>query len=279
MTPIARGPWPFFILALCWTWFFWILAAATGTSARSPWGIALVVVGLLGPMLGGIGFSYVTRDDESWREYWWRVIDPRRIPARWFLVILLFAPCLMAAAILIDIVLGNASTLPQIEKRLTPFYISPLTVIPFLLHVLIYGPLPEELGWRGYVLDRLQARWTALAASLILGSIWALWHLPLFFIKDMNPHYSQGPWSLWFWLFMVEVVATAVIYTWIFNNTRRSTLAAIMFHFVTNATAELINATAEINLYSTLLWVIAAITVVFWWGASTLTRREGMMRN
>lgn len=265
------SPWTFFVLVICWTWAFWILAAAAGTSAQSGPGMALVVAGLLGPMLGGIGFTYATQDREGWREYWSRVIDPRRIPARWFPVIFLFAPCLMAAAVLIDIALDDTSTLAQIGNRVGPLFTTPLAVVPFLLRVLIYGPFPEELGWRGYVLDRLQARWSALASSLILGAVWALWHLPLFFIRDMNPHHSHGAWSLWFWLFMAEVVAMGIIYTWIFNNTRRSTLAAMIFHFMGNLAAELANVTAGTNLYSTVLWIAAAVAIAVW-GAGTFTR-------
>ena len=87
-------------------------------------------------------------------------------------------------------------------------------------------------------------------------------------------HYDQGAWSPWFWLFMVQVIASAVIFTWIFNNTRRSTLAAILFHFMINLTAELANLTGRTNFYSTLLWIIAAIAVVRFWSAATLTRRE-----
>ena len=268
------SPWLFFVLVFFWTWFFWILAAALRISAQSAMGIALEVLGLLGPMLGGIGFSYFTGDNESWREYWSRIVDPKRIPAKWYLVIFLFVPVLMTIAVLLDVALGGSAVLAQIGKRVTPFLSTPLTIIPFALHLFIYGPFPEELGWRGYVLDRLQARWNALVSSLILGAIWALWHLPLFYIKDTYPHYSQGAWSLWFWLFMVEVIPTAVIYTWIFNNTRRSTLAAILFHFTSNVTAELTNATAGTNFYSTLLWIIAALAVVALWGAGTLTRRE-----
>jgi membrane protease YdiL (CAAX protease family) len=218
-------------------------------------------------MLGGIGFTYFTLDDESWREYWSRIVDPKRIPAKWLLVIFLFAPCLMAIAVLLDVALSDNTVLTKIGERMMPFISAPLTAVPFLLRVFIYGPFPEELGWRGYVLDQLQAKYNALMSSLILGAIWALWHLPLFFIKDMNPHYSQGAWSTWFWLFMGEVIATAVIYTWIFNNTCRSTLAAIIFHFMGNVTAEFSNTTSGTNFYSTLLWIVAAITAVSLWGA------------
>jgi CAAX protease family protein len=276
--PLIASPWSFFIFVFCWTWFFWILAAAWRISAHSVLGTALVVVGLLGPMLGGIGFTFLTRDNEGWREYWSRIVDPKRIPAKWYPVIFLFAPCLMAIAILLDIALNGNAVLAQIGNRVSPFISAPYTVAPFLLRAAIYGPFPEELGWRGYVLDRLQAKWNALVSSLILGGIWALWHLPLFYIKDMNPHYSHGAWSLWFWLFMMEVVPIAIIYTWIFNNTRRSTLAAILFHFVSNITAELSNATTGTNFYATLLWSVAAVIVVASWGATTLTRCDGRGR-
>jgi membrane protease YdiL (CAAX protease family) len=260
----------FFVLVFCWTWSFWIAAAVLGVSAQSALGIALEVLGLLGPMLGGIGFTYFTQSKETWLEYWSRIIDPKRIRLNWCLIIFLLVPGLYAVAMLLDVASG-APVL--VQERLTPYLSAPLTIVPFLLRVFIYGPVPEELGWRGYALDRLQARWNALVSSLVLGAIWAIWHVPLFFIKD-TLFYNQGIWSLWFWLFVVEVIPTAVIYTWIFNNTRRSTLAAILFHFMSNVSAEFANVTDRTNLYQTLLWIIAAIVVVALWGAGTLTRRE-----
>ena len=262
--------WLFFGAVFCWTWFFWILAAALATSALSPLGIALEVLGLLGPMLGGISFAYFTLSKEGWIEYWSRIVDPRRIRAKWYLIIFFLVPGLYAVAVLLDVASGGSAALLAGEK-MTPFLSAPATIAPFLFGVLIYGPLPEELGWRGYALDRLQARWNALVSSLVLGAIWSLWHLPLFFIRDTLFH-SQGAWSSWFWLFVVLVVPTAVIYTWIFNNTRRSTLAAILFHFMSNLTAELANVTDRTNLYSTLLWIVAAVVVVGFWGPGTLTR-------
>jgi membrane protease YdiL (CAAX protease family) len=235
----------------------------------------LLLLGLFGPMVSGICCTYLTQGKEGRREYWSRIVDPTRIPAKWYLVIFLFVPVLMAIAVLLDIASGGNGTLAEVGKRVAPFFSAPWAIVPFALGVFVRGPFPEELGWRGYVLDRLQSRWNALVSSLILGAIWALWHLPLFFIPDMI-HSAQGVWSPWFWQFMAGVIPMAVILTWIFNNTRRSTLAAILFHFVANVTYELANVTPGTNLYSTLLWIIAAIAVVALWGAGTLTRRESV---
>jgi CAAX protease family protein len=262
----------FFAVVFAWSWFFWFLAAALGVSVNTPLGSGLMHTGLLGPMLGGIGFAYYTRSREEWREYWWRIIDPRRIPAPWFLVISLFTPALLGIAVLLDLASHGAGVLQEIECRAAPFLSSPWMIVPFAAHVLVYGPFPEELGWRGYVLDRLQARWNALTSSLILGALWALFHFPLFFMRDADPHYTQGVWSPWFWQFMIGILPSTIIYTWIFNNTRRSTFAAILFHFVSNFTYLFANTTAGTNLYSTLLLIVAAVGVVVFWGSDSLTR-------
>jgi uncharacterized protein len=97
-------------------------------------------------------------------------------------------------------------------------------------------------------------------------------------MTDHMIHYTQGVWSPWFWQFIVGVIPMAVILTWIFSNARRSTLAAILFHFIANATYELGNVTARTNFYSTLLWIVAVIAVVTFWGADTLMRRECPLR-
>ncbi len=268
----ASSPWLFFGAAFSWTWFFWIVAAASGASILTAAGRALIWLGLLGPMLSGIAFTYLTQDRAGRREYWARIVDLRRIPIRWYLTIFLLMPLPIAISLVLDV--GAVRALAHVEAAVSPLLAAPLTIAPFLVGTFFYGPVPEELGWRGYALDRLQARWNALVSSLILGAIWALWHLPLFYVKDADPHYTQGPWSPWFWMFMAQVVATAVIFTWVFNNTRRSTLAAILVHFIVNLAAGLAGLTVRANVYCTVLWVVAAIAVVAIWGPATLTRRE-----
>jgi membrane protease YdiL (CAAX protease family) len=230
----------------------------------------LLILGLLGPAVGGMSFTRLTVSRECRRDYWWRIVDPKRIRARWYLVICFFAPALIGVALLADIGLGEKLALEPIENMVGSLLSSPLAIGSFALGTLVYGPLPEELGWRGYALGRLQERYNALSSSLILGTIWALWHLPLFYVRGTT-HYSHGAWSAWWWLFLAQTIAVAVIFTWIFNNTRRSTLGAILFHLVVNAAYVVAGLTPRANACAALLWFIAAAAVVAYWGADTLT--------
>ena len=90
----------------------------------------------------------------------------------------------------------------------------------FLYEVLFNG---EEFGWRGYALPRLQVRRSALVASLIIGAVWAFWHVPKF-LTSGEPHDTS------FWFFAVNMIANAVLYTWVFNKTRGSLLLMLLLH-------------------------------------------------
>ena len=101
------------------------------------------------------------------------------------------------------------------------------------LVMVLGGPLQEEFGWRGYALDRLQARYSALIASILLGIIWASWHLPLFFIAGS----AQQGIELSF--YHVSLIGIAIIMTWFHNNTKASILTALLAHALINSISEL----------------------------------------
>jgi hypothetical protein len=124
-------------------------------------------------------------------------------------------------------------------------------------------PILEELGWRGYALDRLQLEWSALSASVILGVVWALWHLPLFFIEGSYQHDSVGFATTGFWLFMAGIVALSAVFTWIYNNTERSITGIIVLHGWVNFTAEII-VVPDLLYYG--LWFVLAGAIVAIWG-------------
>ena len=261
------NPWYFFSLALGWSWFFWILAILLGTGVKTALGIVLALLGLLGPLVAGISSVYTTRDKTVRRDYWRRITDVKKIGTKWYIVIFLFAPVLTALAFALDILAGGSGA--AWEEPAVRFISAPWTIIPFILSILLVGPM-EEFGWRGYVLDRLQEKWSALSSGLILGCVWSLWHLPLFFIPDTY-QYNLGAGSASFWLFMLGIVPLSVLFTWIFNNTARSTLAAMLFHFMINFTGELVALTPRAEFYSILLWTVAAVGVTAIGGRRTLS--------
>jgi membrane protease YdiL (CAAX protease family) len=268
--PGLASPWIFFVATFVWTWSFWGLAIALGVSMESAAGFPLLFLGVIGPAVMGIAFTYLTRDRDGRRDYWKRVVDFRRIGARWWLVILLSAPLANGLAALLDATTGGGGTTwgeTALNALANPFAI----LLSIVFSTLI--PFIEELGWRGYVLDRLQDKWSALVASSILGVIWSLWHLPLFFIQG-SYQAGLGVGTLAFWSFMIGIVPLTLLFTWIFNNTRRSTLAVILFHGMVNFTGELIALSIRADAMATMLWFVAAAAITILWGADNLRRTE-----
>jgi membrane protease YdiL (CAAX protease family) len=94
-----------------------------------------------------------------------------------------------------------------------------MEIIPMVAILLVFsGPVGEEIGWRGFALPRLLEKYSALTASLILGSVWAVWHLPLILVGDFTAYGAFMP------------VIAAIVFTWVSQNTKGSVLLAILMH-------------------------------------------------
>jgi len=107
----------------------------------------------------------------------------------------------------------------------------------------------------------MQARWSVLVASLILGVFWSLWHLPLFFIAG-SYQASLGIGTPAFWLFFLGIVPLTVVFSWIYNNTQRSALAVLLLlHAMVTFTGQLFAITPRADTFSIMLWCIAAIII------------------
>ena len=262
-------PWLFLGLTLGLTWLLEFAAVVTQASIPG-WAVtALHYLGGLMPVAVAAGLSWLKHDEAFRHDFWRRVIDFRRIGLGWYAVIFLYAPVKSGIAALMDVLLGGGGMAPE---TLTRFLEQPHVLVPTLIFWLLFGPVPEEPGWRGYALDGLQARRGALAASLVVGAVWSLWHLPLFFIEGTWQATSVGLGTRRFWLYVLTIVVEAVLYTWIYNNTNRSTLAAILFHFSGNAFGELFALSGRAEMYSLFVAVAVTVGVVGWWGAGTLAR-------
>jgi membrane protease YdiL (CAAX protease family) len=239
----STGLWPYFGLTFGWSFFFWGITVLTGVSPDSFPGNLLLILGGGGPPIAAILLTLRDNDPDRPRDYRQRIIDFKRIPPRWFGVIFLTAPLtILLAALTYKLLAGDSISFPTVDDYLS----NPLRLLPFAIGILLFGPLPEELGWRGFALDRLQARWSGLSASLILAIIWGIWHIPLFLIPDTYQN-EIGFGTAGFWYFVVALIPETILMTWVFNNTHRSTLAAILFHFMTNFTGQFIDPLQDID--------------------------------
>jgi membrane protease YdiL (CAAX protease family) len=181
------------------------------------WGFVLASVTMTELTLGKEGVISLLKRYLQWRVQW-----------RWYLAALLLEPLLITLGVYGNaLVTGVAPDYSQVmaTKIFGQSATLWLFILPFFLTDFISNG--EEIGWRGYVLPRLQARYSVLTSTLILGVIWGFWHLPKYLT-----HFSLVSFAC----FMVHSMAAAFLYTWIFNGTKGSLLLVTLLHASSNAT-------------------------------------------
>src|SRR3569832_109049 len=217
-------PAAFFTLAFALSWLPWLGAA---WFSRQPDGltgsIALELAGLLGPFVSAL----LLLRGPMWRDFAARLVDVRRLNWATLPVTILVMPAAAIAAVWISTRTGHSA--------------DQLRVIPDLagmLPIMVLAPLIEELGWRGYGVDALRARFGMRIATLLFAVLWAVWHWPLFLIAHsyQNDLLQMSP--LYVANFFVSVIPAAIIANWLYWKHHRLIPAAILFHFMLDAVAE-----------------------------------------
>ena len=216
---------PFFALTYAISWAIWLPMAASSQGLTGLQVPSLIgPIASFGPSLAALALTYLWGGREGLRRLLGRAIAWRAGPG-WYAVALLGPPLIGFAAVAISGLLGSSALVFPSTDQLA-------MVFPVFLYVLLLGgPLGEELGWRGYAQSLLQSRFGPLATSLVLGIVWGLWHLPLFWIGGSVQ--SEIP----LWGFMAQIVGSTLIYTWIHNGTGGSVLMAMLFHASGNTAA------------------------------------------
>jgi len=150
-----------------------------------------------------------------------------RVGVRWYLVTLIGVQVLMLVAYVV--VPGALDDFVARDWSFVPFYLSEAAFTLFLAG----GPLLEEGGWRGFALPRLQRLHGPLVGTIILGTLWSLWHGWIF----VGPLAVTGPGATFvsvstaFVLFTIGLIGLSIVMTWVLNNTGGSVLMAILLHW------------------------------------------------
>lgn len=272
----------FVLLAFAFSWGVWVpvaLAARAG-DPLAPRAVAQLA-GAFGPSLAAVALVTYAGGPAGLVDLL-RGLTRWRVPARWYAVALLLPPALALAGVGLSILFGTQfpdfSRPPVLELYPLPEEagaVGPLVLLPavFLQNALLGSSMGEELGWRGYALPRLQTERSALGSSLLLGLVWAAWHLPLgLFPGGLVP---GGPgWGGSLPAFLLGIVADAVLFTWMYNGTGGSLLLALLFH-ASIATSGLFIPAASVHplVVPALTW-LGVLVVVRTYGPETLARGD-----
>ena len=222
---LARHPLVFFfVIAYAGTWLLEMPYVLSEDGAgllpfSSPllaWVLSPASV-FMGPFLAAFVMTGITEGREGVGRFLRRFVL-WQVGLRWYLFALVGIPVIaVLSVVVVPGVLGSFQGLAAM---------APLSLLGIFVYVFFLGgALGEEPGWRGFALPRLQSLHGPLLGTLILGPLWALWHLPLFLT----------PWNTLTTLnvvvFVLATTCLAIIYTWVFNNTKGSLLIAILLHW------------------------------------------------
>jgi CubicO group peptidase (beta-lactamase class C family)/membrane protease YdiL (CAAX protease family) len=252
----------FFALAYVFSWLLW-LAPAFGL--RGPVGVVLVYVGVFGP---AIAAATITRLTGGSLRAWLRELVRFRARPRWYAAIIGFPLVIVAALTGAFVVTGGTIETSLLGERLAGY-------LPILVVYTLAG-VGEEPGWRGFALPRLQERLTPVRATLVVGSLWAFWHLPLLAAADEPSHGLNAlPLVGVSVLFVVAIVGYAFFYTYLWNRTRNVWLAILLHGSVTAANGAFVLMPSDEQVggtYAHLQVLTTAIVVLF---ALVLVRATG----
>ena len=251
----SRSPLKFIILVFALSVPFWLIGAVTRLQLIP--GLSVSALGAFCPLMAALILVYRENKTAGMNELLKKSFDYRRIRAKvWSAPIILLMPAVMAVAYGLTHWLGSPLPAPQVPV---------LTVLGLFLAFFV-GALGEELGWSGYVTEPMQARWNALQAGILLGLVWAAWHV----IPYMQAQRSAA----WIGGAILFTVATRILMVWLYNNTGGSVFGAALFHAMLNVSWFVfpIYGSYLDPRISALVAIFLAAFVTAVWGPQTLAR-------
>ena len=176
---ISRFPWLFLMLGFAISWAVWIPVAFTGKDYQSSaFLLTAVLVGAFGPGLAAIILTYSSRDLDKISDFRDQIFDYHRIRPGWLLIILATWPAFHGIAIGITTMLGE----PIPRSAFLQELIQQPNTLPIVIFLYLIQAGIEEIGWRGYLQDKLGDIFGPGRGSILVGVIQTVWHLPLFLV-------------------------------------------------------------------------------------------------
>lgn len=221
----------FFIITLAWTWGFGFAPVFMGIEG-TPLGTFLFYFGGGAPSVTALFIVFLTYSKEQRKDYFMRCFSFRYMGIKWLVITVLFFTLISVIAIWSGVhILGYEMPGMNYIHAIIQY---PLNLFLVLFFSVISGPLNEEFGWRGYALDRLFVRFGFTRATLLLGFIWGIWHLPWYFTPGQAQYdlLQNSLFNAIMYIPSVMLLNFAISYVYI--KTKRSILAGALVHMFGN---------------------------------------------
>lgn len=221
----------FFVITFVWTWGFGFAPLVLGLEGTTI-GTFLFYFGGGAPSVTALFIVFLTYSKEEKRDYFIRCFSFRYMGLKWLVFTIIFFTLISLLGLIISVKLLKLE-MPRMDF-IYAIIRNPVNILPILLISLVSGPLNEEFGWRGYSLDKLFARFGFVGATLILGFIWGIWHLPWYFTPG-QAQYDLLQTSLFdAILFIPAIMMLNFVVSFVYIKTRRSILAGALAHMFGN---------------------------------------------
>jgi uncharacterized protein len=256
----------FYLLLFPYSWFFWGTAIFSLQAFTSFSGKLLLFCGLIGPLVITL---FLIRNIELKRKekLLAQVYDYKRITVNGYIQLFLLPIIITAISILLSVLFGYSLTQFNPDPLVT---FSILSFLIFLASTFLIGPLPEEIGWRGYLLDAWLEKYSPLKASLLVGLVWATWQLPLFFFIGY-PLHRDAVQPLFVLFYLLTIFPKSIVFTFFYMRFNRSILAAILLHFSINFMLLILHVELVTVLFELILWSIVAALIIKKYGFTPRT--------
>jgi uncharacterized protein len=250
----------FYSLAIVIPWAFWILAGYIShlTPADSYYTLLSSIIGFLGllsPAL--VAFFMTLKNSELRNDILKRFFNFRSIKRVYLFItcFLMLASILLAQAI--SLLFGYSPSQFTIPGHFT--FSSGIFPVWFIL---IIAPVLEELAWHSYGTDSLRNRFNLFTTSIIFAIFWALWHLPLSFIKG----YYQSNLVDSGWIhslnFVVSLIPYVLLMNWLYYKTGRNILVAIVFHITAGFFNEIFATHPDSKVIQTVILLVLTLFII-----------------
>ena len=254
-----RKPWIFFLLTFAYSWLLWLPSILSGWGVEIPFDVAVytavvVPIGAFAPLFAALTLIFQKGRWAGVKAFLRQAVDFRAKPLFYLLALLLPIVIHLCAHYLAPLMgFEVADTLFPTDLPVSPI----IMAIPYFFLMIFIGGGQEEFGWRGYAQQPLQDRFGVIPASLLIGVVWGLWHLPLWVMPGDG--HSTYP----FIAFLIMTTSISLAYAWLFNKSGKKLLIVIIFHAMNNTAAPLLPFLhGQAGKPETAYWVYAGVNVV-----------------